>query len=297
MKEFRSGVLQTVWIALGTFCLAIALNSFLVPNKLSAGGISSVATILLYTTQIPLSITNLAANAILFFFGLRYVGKSSLYKTLTGILLLSLFLELTAGFPHYTENLVAASLSGGVFMGLGLGLVVRCGASTGGSDFAALIFHRFFPHISVVSFILLIDCFIILISGLVFRSVTITIFSILSLLVASKVADLISVLGYSAKKILIFSNRSDAIAQHILSQFQRGVTGIYAKGMFSSADQLFLMCIVLPKEVPFLIQSVRQIDPSAFLILSDVREVLGEGFRRRSSYDEIVRSSPKKTPK
>ena len=281
-----------VWIALGALLLALGLNLFLVPIKLSSGGISTIGTMCLHLFRIPLSVTNLLLNTVLFLIGYRYLGKSSVVKTLAGILLLSLFLQLTEGLPVYTEDVWMATIAGGILVGVGIGLVVRREGSTGGSDFAALVLHRFLPHISVATFILVIDCAIIALSGIVFRSVTVTFYSVISLFLATRVSDAILSMGSLAKSVFVASKKSQEISQTIMERFERGVTGIYSKGMYSDTNSMMLLCVVSPRELPALVHTVRSIDKQAFVIISDAREVVGLGFQEQTPYDKI--QTPKK---
>ncbi|MBE7064049.1 MAG: YitT family protein [Ruminococcaceae bacterium] len=272
-------------IAAGSFILAIGLVLFLAPLKLSSGGVSTIATVLLYLLDIPLSVTTLIINAVLFLFGFRFLGKASLLKTVTGIMSLSLFLEITSYLPILAEDIFIATTGGGALMGIGIGLAVRQEASTGGSDFAALILNRFFPHVPVPTFIFLIDCFIIAGAGLVFRSLSVTFYSAIALLVSMQTTNWVLSFGEAAKSLFILSERTGEISACIREQFSRGTTGIYSKGMYSDKNTLMLFCVVSPKEFPALVRLVRRVDKTAFIVISDVREVLGEGFKAGTVYD------------
>lgn len=279
-KEKRGAIAKDyLFLVIGTFILAIAINTFLAPNKVSAGGITSLGTILLHLFGIRISVTNLVCNIVLFIFGYRMLGKYAVVQTASGILLLSVFLEVTAKIPAYTGDLLIASITGGVLMGIGVGLVVRQGASTGGSDFAALILKRILPHIPLATLIMLIDCLIVLISGIVFKSFTITFYSVLALILCSVLTDKIITFGDSAKMLQIFSSHAQEITDHIIKDFERGVTGIHCVGMFEKNESLMLECIVKPRELPLYLNMVRKIDPHAFVIIGNVQEVLGEGFK------------------
>lgn len=268
-----------LFIALGTFILAIAINVFMAPNKVSAGGITSLGTILLHLFGVRISVTNLVCNVVLFIFGFRKLGRYAVAQTASGIVLLSLFLEVTSKIPVYTGDILIASVAGGVLMGTGVGLVVRQGASTGGSDFAGLILKRLLPHIPLATLIMLIDCAIVLASGIVFRSFPVTFYSVLSLFVCSLLTDQIMTFGDSAKMVQIFSSHTQEITEHIIKDFERGVTGIHCVGMFEKNETLMLECIVKPRELPLYLNMVRSIDKNAFVIIANVQEVLGEGFK------------------
>ena len=278
MSKFKKVLTDYLYIAVGSFILAFAINYFLVPMKISTGGVSGVGTVLYYFFNIPLSATTLVINLVLFIFGYRTLQKSSIAKTVAGIIFLSLFLEITESFGSYTEDMLIASVFGGVLVGVGVGLAVLKDASTGGSDFAALMLHKFMPHVSIAVIIMIIDGIIIAASGFAFENYTIMFYSVISLYIAGKVTDFIMVRGNWAKSVYIISKKHKEIASEIMSDMERGVTGIYSKGFYNDEDNMMLMCIVRSKEIPKLLNKVKTMDKDAFTIISEVREVHGEGF-------------------
>ena len=286
MKNIKSFIKDYFFISLGSCILALSLNMFLAPNKTSGGGVGTIATILWHLFNVKMSISNLMCNAILFIFGYKVLGKYAVVKTISGIVALSTFLELTSYLPTYTEDIIVATIIGGILMGIGVGCVVRYGASTGGSDFAALIVKRVFPHLSISIIILIIDTIIIAISGIVFRNFTITVYSVTALYISSVVTDSIVAMGDAAKGVQVISNQYEEIANNIMSVLERGVTGINCTGMYTNYDRKMLYCVVNPKELPKVIKIIKNIDKDAFIIVSDVREVLGEGFKINTIYDD-----------
>ncbi len=279
LMKTKQIVKDYLFIALGSLILAIGLNMFLVPCKISSGGISSIGMVLLYKLNIPMSVTNIVFNAILFVLGYKYVGKSSVVKTIAGILCLSAFLELTSYLPSFGEDLFISTVIGGALVGIGVGFVVRVEASTGGSDFAALILKKFFPHISLANLILIIDGIIIIFAGVIFEDYMITLYSAIAMYIASKATDAIVQMGDAAKSIYIMSPKNEEISNMVMNDFERGVTGVYSKGLYSGNDNMMLLCVVSPKQLLKLIHNVKKIDENAFVIISDAREVLGEGFK------------------
>lgn len=279
MTKVKKTVIDYLYIAAGSFILAFAINFFLVPCKISTGGVSGVGTVMYYFFDIPLSVTTLAINVILFVLGYKTLRKSAIIKTIAGIVLLSFFLEITECFGTYSEDMLIASIFGGVLVGVGVGLTVVKDASTGGSDFAALMLHKFMPHISVAMFILLIDAVVIALSGFAFENYTIMFYSVISLYISSKVTDFIMVRGDWAKSCYIISKHHKEIADEIMKDMERGVTGVYSKGFYNNEDNMMLMCIVKSREIPKLLEKVKRIDKNAFTIISEVREVHGEGFK------------------
>ncbi len=271
-------------ILLGTAVISLGLNLFLVPNKISSGGVTTVGTVLLYLFGIPLSVTNIVFNTFLFFFAYKHLNKDSVVKTVAGVLFLSFFLQFTSSLPQLSDNYFISSVSGGILLGFGTGLVLRKSASTGGSDLSAMLLNRLLPHISVPVFLMIIDFSVIIISGLVFKSFEITFYSALSILIFSKVTDALLTMGNYAKSVYILSDKADEISLIIMTLLKRGITGIHSIGMYSRDEQTMLMCITSPKELPTLIDLIRKTDSRAFVIISDVREVLGNGFNEKTLY-------------
>ena len=278
MSQIKKYAIDYLYIAVGSFILAFAINYFLVPCKISTGGVSGLATVVYYLFNIPLSVTTLIINLILFFFGYKTLQKSSIAKTIAGILFLSLFLEVTEFFGSYSDDIMICSIFGGILVGVGVALPVLKEASTGGSDFAALMLHKAIPYISVATFILLIDTAVIGASGAAFKNYTIMFYSVISLYISSKVTDWILVSGKYAKSVMIISENHQQIADEVMADMKRGVTGIYSRGCYHKKDNMMLMCIVRSKEIPRLLEKVKRIDKKAFTIVSEVREVRGEGF-------------------
>lgn len=268
-----------MFLLFGCILLSVSINVFLTPNKISAGGISTIGTVLLHIFGIKMSLTNLIFNAILFIFGYKSLGKYAIIQTSAGILLLSVCLEFTSHIQPYFENELIGVLSGGVLMGAGVGMIVKTGASTGGSDFAGLILKKLMPHISLAKLIMVIDCVIVILAGIVFKSYTVTVYSIIALYVSSIITDRIITLGDGAKMVMIFSKETRKISDYILTQYERGVTGVHSIGMYSNEERIMLLCVVTPKELPVYMNLIHEIDKHAFVVISNVHEVIGEGFK------------------
>ena len=268
-----------MFLLFGCILLSVSINVFLTPNKISAGGISTIGTVLLHIFGIKMSLTNLIFNSILFIFGYKSLGKYAIIQTSAGILLLSVCLEFTSHIQPYFENELIGVLSGGVLMGAGVGMIVKTGASTGGSDFAGLILKKLMPHISIAKLIMVIDCVIVILAGIVFKSYTVTVYSIIALYVSSIITDRIITLGDGAKMVMIFSKETRKISDYILTQYERGVTGVHSIGMYSNEERIMLLCVVTPKELPVYMNLIHEIDKHAFVVISNVHEVIGEGFK------------------
>ena len=272
-------LLHFIVIASGAFLIAFSVTCFLVPFRITTGGVSAIGTVFLYAFGVPISITNLVVNVVLFVVGYKLLGKKMLLRTAFGVVTLTLFFEVCTHLPVYREDILSGAVAGGLILGVGLGLVIKFEGSTGGSDFLSIMIHYKRPHLSVSALILIVDFLIIAVSGVVFSSVTVIMYSLISLFIATKVCDFFLGFGRSAKKIEILSHKSEYIANAILTHFNRGLTGISCRGMYTGENRLMLMCIVSPRDLPRITDFVRNCDERAFVCVSDVREVLGEGFR------------------
>ena len=266
-------------IFFGAFILAVGLNCFLIPNNIAAGGAGGVATILHAKLGISVSLVVLLINAVLFAVSLNAMPKMVFVKSLWGVITLTFFLELTSTVSAFTYDVLLASSFGGVLAGVGVGVVIRYGASTGGSDFLAIILHSVFKkRISVANLIFIIDGLIIVSAGIAFNDYTLMLYTIISAYIASKVTDAIVEGGNAAKSAYIISDKSKEISYGIMTTLKRGATGIYGKGMYTNKDTTLVLCVVKRNEIPKLRSIVKEIDDKAFIILSEVREVMGEGF-------------------
>ena len=291
MTKAKPIIVNTAIIFLGSLLLAVGINFFFLPSKICAGGISSIGTILYYETDglIHLSYTNAVANLILLILGLKFLGKDAVLKSVIGVIALSISLEITSyiDIAQFALDPILSVIVGGVVAGLGMGLVVKRAASTGGTDFVALMLKRIIPHASVAGILLVLDCTIVIVSGIVFQNFAITVYSLIAMYVCSRVTDTVVSFGNKAKAVQVFSDKNEEIADFVINKFDRGATGVYAKGMYSKKDRTMLLCVVSPKELPLLINAIKKIDHAAFIIINDAKEVLGEGFKTKSDYDDI----------
>lgn len=282
-------------IILGSFLTASSINIFMLPYKIAPGGVSGIATVLYHLSngKFPLGVTMLVLNVPLFIGGIRFIGGKFILRTLFSTVLLSIFTDFTGSFSaFFAENylgkldgtssapdLLLFSIFGGLLMGFGLGLVFRSGATTGGTDLASRIIKHFVPNFTMGQILLAVDSCIIIFAMISFKSVTIGLYSIVTLVITSKVIDAILEGVNFAKAVFIISDRPEEIAAKILEELDRGVTGLNGKGMYTGNDKRVLYCIMDRGQIPILKNIVKQIDEKAFIILSDVREVLGEGFK------------------
>ncbi len=268
---------ELMGVILGTLLMALSYALFLVPNKLAAGGISGLGIILYHLYEFPVGMTVFLGNVPLFILAWIILGWRFVAHSLIGTILLPLMLELTASLPAVTDDLLLASVFGGVGVGLGLGLVFRSQGSTGGTAIIAQLINHY-TGLSSGESLIGADLAIIIAAGFIF-SPEVAMFTVLSLFVSSKVIDFVQE-GFSFSKaaMIISANKSDTISQRILEELGRGATFLEGRGAYSGENKDIILCVVSQAQVTRLKYIVREVDPEAFVIVSNVGEVLGEGF-------------------
>lgn len=271
-------------IIIGTGILAFGIACFYDPIGLVTGGFSGLAIVIKHVTEplidggIPLWLTNIALNVPVFILSYILKGKKFIGKTLFGTLMLSAWLMVLPEIDMAEGDLMIAALFGGVCAGAGIGFVIRVGATTGGTDMVSALVQLKLRHFSIVQILLVIDGIVVLLGLFVF-GMRPTLYAMIGIVVQTKVSDLV-VEGFNySKAAYIITNEHEEVAKRIMTELERGVTGLQAKGMYTQQDKCVLYCIVTQKEIIGLKDIVNEVDPSAFVIVSDVKEVLGEGFQ------------------
>ncbi len=274
-------------IIVGTCLMAVAVISAFDKAGMVTGGFSGVAIIVKEWTEslvpggIPLWITNMALNIPLFFLGMRIGGFQFVKKALVGELCLSFWLAMLPGcIPDFNlagNDLLLAAVYGGVIQGVGIGLVFLGQGTTGGTDMMAALIQRKLKHYSIAQIMQFIDGLVVVVGMYVF-GVYKALYAIIAVYLVTKVTDgMIEGLKFS-KGAYIITEKADQVSHMIINEMDRGVTGLKGVGMYSGQDKLMLFCVVNKKEIVTLKEKVDMIDPDAFVIVCDVREVHGEGF-------------------
>ncbi|MFW6267085.1 MAG: YitT family protein [Halanaerobium sp.] len=264
-------------ITVGSFLIALALTVFLVPNRIAAGGVSGLATVIYYITSFPIGITMLIINIPLFLAGLKIMGTSFGIRTIYGIVSLSVFTDLLQpNMTALTNDLLLASIYGGVVGGIGLGIVFRSRGTTGGTDMIASLIN-YFTGITVGEGLLIADGVVVALAG-IFFNLEVALYAAVTIFITSQTIDVVQE-GLNFKKgVLIISDRADQINQMVVDDLNRGITEFEAKGGYTGDRKQVLLCIISRSEISELKKAVAEIDQDAFVIISNVHEVLGEGF-------------------
>ena len=279
----RTLIRNYLLIIIGTALMAFAIASVLEPASLVTGGFSGIAIIVKQYTGhlipggVPLSVTNLVLNIPVFLIAIRLKGLRYLIHTLFATVMLSFWLSVLPVVPLAGNDLLLASLYGGILMGAGIGLVFVTGATTGGTDLIAALVQHFLRHYSISNILWVIDTAVVLV-GVYLYGIQITLYAIIAIYLTSKISDgIIDGLKFS-KAAFIITEKPEALAALVMEELGRGVTGISATGMYSGDSKNMLLCVVSKKEIVRLKELAKSCDPNAFVIVTDVREVLGEGF-------------------
>lgn len=275
--------LEYLMIIVGTGLMSLAINSVFDASGMVTGGFSGIAIIIKAWTKglvnggIPLWVTNCVLNIPLFFIAWRVKGFSFIKKAILGEISLSVWLAIQPVFHLAGDDLLLAALYGGVIQGVGIGLVFLGGGTTGGTDMMAAIIQKFLQHYSISQIMQIIDGAVVVVGMYVF-GIHKALYAIIAVYLVTKVSDgLIEGLKFS-KAVYIITEKPEEIAGMIMEDLDRGATGINVKGMYSGQDKLMIFVVVNKKEIVMLKEKVDEIDPQAFVIVTDAREVHGEGF-------------------
>lgn len=276
-------------ITIGTALIAFSVASIYDPSGFVTGGFSGLAIIVKQLTAelvpggVPLALTNLILNIPVFLIAIRLKGWNYIVKTLFGTVMLSFWLGVLPVIPIAEGDFLLTALYGGIVMGAGIGLVFLSQATTGGTDLIAAIIQHFWRHYSIADIMQVIDAVIVLAGAYLF-GIQMVLYAVISIYLVSKISDgIIEGLKFS-KAAFIITSKPDEVSRILMDDLSRGVTGLSAKGMYSGQKKNMLFCVVSRKEIVRLKELTLSLDPDAFVIVTDVREVLGEGFIESQSW-------------
>ena len=279
----RSAVVDYLFIIVGTGLLGFAIQCLFDPINLVTGGFTGLSIIVKELTGgiieggIPLWFTNLVLNVPVFLIGWKLKGRRFIWRTLCGTLLLSGWLYILPTIDLTQGDYILAGVFGGCIGGAGMGLVLLARATTGGTDMVATLIQHFLKQYSVVKIMQILDAAIVLV-GLYVFGIRAAMYAIVAIFITTKVSDALMEGFKFSKAAFIITDKYELVAKKILEELDRGVTGLYAKGMYTGDDKVVLYCVVSPKEIVEVKEIVARVDSNAFVIVSDAREVLGEGF-------------------
>ncbi len=280
-RKVRGTVLDYALLTIGAALLALNIDLFLVPNRLVSGGVTGIATILHFAIGTPVGLVVLVLNIPLLMAGVRWTGGArfalrTVYATAMMSILTDAFVPLVATIPPITQPLLY-TLYGGLLDGIGMGLVFRAQGTTGGTDIVARIVHHF-RGVPLGQTLLWINGSVLILAAAVF-GLEAALYALILTFVAARVVDVVQGESSYGRAAIIISDKSPAIRSAVLAQLERGVTILEGRGGYTEAGLEVLYCVVTRPEVSILKRLIHDIDPKAFVVITEASEVLGEGFR------------------
>ena len=294
-KKALQFIYDALLLLIGSAISAYVMDLFLVPNQIAPGGASGLSLVINFLTNNLISTGALIIiiNIPLFLISFKVFGKAFAVKSVIGTVIYSAMVDLFRdsamtmgevwfGFSTNAGNidLLLFSIYGGVLLGVGFGLVIRGGASTGGSGLGAQLMNRVLPSVSTGVWLLILDAFVIISAAFAFKNIVYSLYSIIVIWISSTIMDLVVEGVNHSKAAYIISDKSEEIKHELLFNLKRGVTTLVGRGAYSDSEKNVLLCVVQHAQVHELKRIVARVDDRAFVILNDAKEVLGEGFRR-----------------
>lgn len=271
---------EYLFIFVGAIIISIGVIVFYQPHDLVTGGVSGLSIVLESAFGTPIWLTSILINTPLFLLGGFVKGKEFFFKSLTGFLSSTLGFYIFEKIPINAEfDLFISMIFGAFCVGAGVGIIFKNQGSSGGTDLAAAVVHKYLKEISVSNILFIIDAVIIVIGIFVF-GIEKGLYALIAVYIATRTISYVIDGVTFAKAVHIISNKSDEISEMLLSDLVRGVTGFYGKGMYTKIDKTVLYCVVSPKQVVKLKKLVEKIDENAFIIVTDAKEVKGMGFSK-----------------
>jgi len=276
-------MIKIVYLIVGGIIYALGFALFLIPHHIVPGGITGISMILNILFNTPVGIVSIILNIPVFIIGMKVLGISFGFLSAIEIIFTNLlidFLTLSIKIPSPTDNEILGAIYGGCLLGLGIGLILRGGGSTGGTDIIGRVFNRF-TNISVGMWIMIVDSVVITAAGVATNSFELVLLGYLSLFLFSKVVDLVLEGMDYARAVFIISEKSEKITEEVYKKMRRGVTVIDGYSPYTKEKRPVIMCVITKKETIDFKSLINKIDKDAFVILTDIFEVLGRGFRPR----------------
>ena len=272
----KEQLLAWLQIVIGCVIGAAAYPTFLDPGKIAPGGLTGVAMILKHLWGWDIGITSLILNIPLFVIGYKAMGRVFAFRSLVATVLFSFMIDLLPLQAIPVEPMLG-TLYGGILLGIGLGFILRGGATTGGTDMAARMVHKYLPFLSVGMFLFLIDC-VVVVAAWIFIGSSEALYALICIFVSGKAVDMV-MLGLSQNKAcFVITDQWEKVSRRLMDEMERGVTQLMARGAYTGTERPVVLCVLPPQEVSRLKEIVRQEDEKAFMFITEAHEALGEGF-------------------
>ena len=281
MKKNKDILIQYIGLIIACMIMAVGLNMFLVPKTIAPGGLSGLSVVISKLTGFPVSNILFTISTPLLLFSVKILGKKDAIKTFIGMAILTLSLKVTEPLStiSLTDNTLLAAISGSILVGLSLGILFRIDASTGGTDLIALMLNRIIPSIPVSKCLSMIDGTVVVLAGVVNMNFETGLYSAIALYIMVKIIDTITAGFDYAKAFFIITERKDVLQEAII-ELNRGITILDAKGGYTNEDKNVMLVVVNQKKQEVALKKmVKELDEKSFIIVTDVYEVLGKGFK------------------
>ena len=278
-KKFGDAIINLLGVAIGSFIYACGISLFLDPNNLAPGGASGLAIVLNRICNIETGTLYFIINVPIMVIGLWKYGVRFIASTFFSILLNSIFTNQLAKLGALTDDPFIATMAGSVLVGVGVAIVFKSKATTGGTDIIVKVLHDKYKHIKTGVIFLLTDIVIVAFSGLVFKDINIIMYALVSVFVQGKVLDIVLYGGDEAKLFYIISDNSDAISERIMKDIDITVTFLKGKGAYTGKEKQVILCVARKQQGPAIEEIVKAEDKDAFMIISSANEIYGEGYK------------------
>ncbi|MCM3601274.1 YitT family protein [Robertmurraya korlensis] len=276
----RRIIQRGVFITIGALLMAVGLEIFLIPNRVIDGGVTGVSIMLSHITGIKLGIFLFLLNLPFVYLGYKQFGKTFAISTIYGIIMLSLFATFFHPVDPFTDDILLATIFGGIFLGIGVGLVIRNGGALDGTEILSIVISKKVPF-SVGEIVMFINLFILSSAGFVYTWDR-AMYSILAYVIASKAIDVVITGMEESKSVWIISDFAHEIGDAINDRLGRGVTYLHGEGAYTGDNKKVIFCIITRLEESKMTSIVEEIDPSAFLAIADIAEVRGGRFKKKA---------------
>ncbi len=277
-------ILDYLVLTFGIVIASFALESFLVPNLILDGGITGVSMILSQLTPLPLGLFILVLNIPFVYIGYKNLGRRFLIKAIYSMTIFSILLSVFHQIPEFTDDILLATVFGGLFLGLGVGLVIRFGGCLDGTESVAMVLSRR-TSLSVGQVVLIFNLFIYTIAGFIFGFDR-ALYSLLTYFITFKVIDIVAEGLEQAKAAMIITDKSAQLAQNIYNKLGRTVTIMDGKGLISG-EKLVMYCVITRIEIPELKRIIADEDNSAFVTITDISEIIGSHIKKNGNQQPI----------
>ena len=279
MKNWKKSLFTLAGVLIGNVILALAVGAFIVPHEIIMGGATGIGLTITHYIPVNLSVIVFIINAVLFILGTFVLGKKFALTTIISTIVYPVFLSIVQAIPGIdtlTDNIMLATIYAGALLGIGIGLVVRVGASTGGTDILALVLNKWF-HVSIAVMMYVVD-FIVLGFQVLFSNSEQILYGILALVLTTLVMNRVILMGQSQIQLFVITEKYEEVKERMLKEIDAGVTMVHIETGYGEKQQKGVLCVIPNRKLYSVNQMVQAVDPKAFITITQINEVRGRGF-------------------